>query len=441
VRTLGTPGGAAASIDAFAAFGGNNATFGDPGNATADANQIIHYRGAGSSFSSSLGNAAQQAIESGTVSPSTTPAVVSRTTGNLDMFYAGQNGGLYTLYQQATPTGTIQFPIQTGQEILRPDERVRLPDGITLFLQSLVPHNAPVSATARSVENLDAFFIGTDSNVYNAYWSSSMGSNASTGLPNWGYVSVTTQNCNSPSCAKSGSPGGGVAAVSRYPGELDVFYVGNDGGIWTSGWVAGGSWTASELYNPRSNSVGTSATAPANAVITAAARTSENIDVFYVLSDGALYSSTWHNGAYWQTFQVQGTIGTGVPGGPVSAVARQPTTLDVVYEASNGGYAGGLRWAWWNSHQPQSNPWTIATIPMETVYPPAETAGSSAVSLVAPTSFSLQAFYMTPLHQVGTVTWTDQGECNELSALGCSTSPSSTAWAGNGGIGWLLPAP
>jgi hypothetical protein len=163
--------------------------------------------------------------------------------------------------------------------------------------------------------------------------------------------------------------------------------------------------------------------------------------VFFVLSDGALWSSTWHSGGGWQTFPIKGTAGTGVPGGPVSAVARQPTTLDVVYEASNGGYAGGLIWAWWNSHQSQSNPWTLSTIPMETVYPPAQTIGSSAVSLVAPTSYSMQVFYLSPLHQLGTATWTDPGECNEQSLNGCSSSPSSTPWVGAGGIGWLIGAP
>jgi hypothetical protein len=48
---------------------------------------------------------------------------------------------------------------------------------------------------------------------------------------------------------------------------------------------------------------------------------------------------------------------------------------------------------------------------------------------------------MSPFHQLGTVTWTDGGQCNELSSLGCTTSPSQINWAGNGGIGWLLGAP
>jgi hypothetical protein len=433
VRQLGVPGRSLATIDAFAAFGGPGA----PGNANADANQIVHYTGAGPWFGSSLENPPQQSVESGTVSNMTTPAVVSRTPANLDTFYAGAQGGLYTLYWAGSPPGTNQFPVQNGQEIVPADRRVRLPNGIYVTIASLVPHNAQVSAVARSIDNLDAFFIGSDSNVYNAFWNASMGTNSTTGQPNWSFSSVTSQSCNSPSCVATGVPGGGVAAISRNPGELDVFYVGNDGGIWTSGWVAGGKWTASELYNPRSNTAGSSATAPPNTVITATARTSENIDVFFVLSDGALYTATWHNGAYWQTQQVRtqngSTVGTGVPGGPISAVARQPTTLDVVYEAAG----GGLEWAWWNSHQTQSAPWVVAPIPLTTTAPPSRTVGSSAVSLVAPTSYSLQAFYMSPSHALGTLTWTDVGDCNELSSLGCSTSPSATPWVG----GWQISAP
>ena len=165
--------------------------------------------------------------------------------------------------------------------------------------------------------NLDVFFIGTDGNLYNSYWAAAAGS--------WGTLPVTTGACASgTTCAGSGQPGGGVAAVARNSNQLDVFYIGKDGGVWTSFWSGGAgsaSWTTMEITG--------GAVATAGAHITATARTSEALDVFFVDAFGTLRKSSWTSGAAWGTVAVDGSAALGQPGGlvcPLSRVSRTTST-------------------------------------------------------------------------------------------------------------------
>jgi hypothetical protein len=55
--------------------------------------------------------------------------------------------------------------------------------------------------------------------------------------------------------------------------------------------------------------------------------------VFFVGTDGGLWTSTWSAAAgHWATWEISGTKGAGLHGAPVSAVSRQPGSLDVVFE-------------------------------------------------------------------------------------------------------------
>jgi hypothetical protein len=383
--------------------------------------QLVHDWGQGDSFSTEL-EAPAEALETAGVSLTTSPALVSRSEANLDMFYVDSNGGLYTVYQAAPDyTWHTKALVSPGYSI--PTGRFG-----HVYIPSIAPANAFVTATARSPENLDAFFIGSDGNVYNTYWNSGMG--ATQGVPNWGAAfSITSQACikTNTGCAGSASPGGGIAAVSRNPSQLDVFYVGKDGGIWNSYWYAGApSWTTMEIYGPASQWQYGSAFAGAGAVITAAARTSEALDVFVIGSDGGMWKSSWVGGGSWGTAEVLLSARTGQPGGPISVVSRQPDALDVVYQ----GVGNALEWASWTNPAP----WQVAPIPAALGIS-TSMVGRGGVSIVAPTSFSLQAFYLNAFHQVNTVTWNDPSECNTLSPVACS--PSQYAWTGE----TTLPVP
>ena len=234
-------------------------------------------------------------------------------------------------------------------------------------------------------------------------------------------ASVTTGACASGTrCAGSGQPGGGVAVVARNANRLDVFYIGKDGGVWTSFWSGGAgsaSWTTMEIAG--------GGLAPAGAHNTATARTSEALDVFFVDASGTLRKSSWTTGAAWGTVPVDGSTGLGQPGGLVSAVSRQPNNLDVVFA----GTSGQLEWSTWSS----PTAWTTApVVNQQGGVLGAGAIGSGGLSIVAPTSFGLQVFYLNPSNQVETVSWADPNECNDLSQVACTSQGSQrqTPWVG-----------
>jgi hypothetical protein len=388
---------------------------------------ILHHSGSGSSFAQEF-EAPAETLQAAGVTLSTAPVVVSRTPNNVDMFWTDDKGGLYTAYE-AGPNFAWQAEtiVPPGYCIYRRLGTV----SICEWMPSIVPVNATVTATARSPGNLDVFFIGTDGNVYNAYWSTAMGVNAQ-GQPNWKTIPITTGACTmtNESCAGRGQPGSGVAVVARTPTHLDLFYVGSDGGIWSSWWDATAtSWTTEELYGPHSYWQYTAGAVPTSATLTAVARTENNLDVFFLGIDGGLWTTTWQNGGSWWSQEILGTQGTGQPGGPISAVARQPVRMDVVYGAA----AGGMGWDYFSS--PSWAPAPLA-IPAGSNMSPKMT-GRGAISLVAPDSYRLQAFYLNPQHQLETLTWFD-GDCNLLWNTGCTlgTQDTGSQWQGPTSLAW-----
>jgi hypothetical protein len=384
--------------------------------------QLVHHWGNGASFGSEL-EAPAQTLEANGVSLSTSPVAVSRTTSNLDMFYADAAGGLYTVYQSA-PSYTWYT-----QTLVAPGYSIPYGRFGHVWVPSIVPANAYVGATARSPQNLDVFVAGTDGNVYTTYWNAQMGKDAAA---KWGApFTVTTGPCLSTTraCAGSAVPGSPIAAVARNPYQIDIFYVGVDGGIWTSWWTAGQPWTTMEIQGPSSQvQYSPSAIATPGAAITATARDAQRLDVFLVGLDGGLWTSAWHGGGGWGTFEIPGTAHLGVSGGPISAVARQEAALDVVFVGAN----GGLEWSAWTAHQP----WITSTVAVAGGLS-SSMLGRGGLSIVAPTSFQLQAFYLNGWHQLDTVTWSDPTQCNQLAAAGCTTTSSTFGWSGP----WNLAPP
>jgi hypothetical protein len=381
-------------------------------------NLIVHRYGQNSSFTPEF-EAPAEPVQQGGVTLSTTAVVVSRTPNNNDAFWVDDHGGLNTVFQQGPYFGW------KTKNIVAPGFRVG-----RFWIPSILPSNAQMSAISRSPTNLDVFAIGSDGNVYTSYWNGGSGVD-SQGLPNWAApFSTTTKACvnTTTSCAGSGQPGGPIASVARWNGSIDVFYIGKDGGVWTTFWDESHDWTTMELYGPSSRIQYGAAPAAGGAGITATARTTNNMDLFFIGTDGGLWTSAWTAGAKWGTWEIMGTRGAGLPGAPVSAVSRQPSALDVIFQGPGN---STLRWAYWS---PQRQ-WSLGTIPTTGGGDLGLSSFPGNVSLVAPTSYSLQAFYLDGIHELNTLTWSDPTQCNDLLPQGCSAGPSNFPWS----RAWVLP--
>ena len=226
-------------------------------------------------------------------------AAVARTPENLDLFVVGNDGIVYTSWWVA---GADWSGVNNNW---RP-------------IGGYFPIGVPLSAVARTPENLDLFVTGNDGIVYTSWWVA--GADWSGASNNWrpigGYF----------------PPGSAVSALARKPDQLDLFVVGNDGVVYTS-WWSGADWSGvKNNWRPIGGYF------PVGARIAAVARTPENLDLFIVGNDGIVYTSWWVAGADWSGVNnnwrpIGGYFPIGVP---LSAVARTPENLDLFVTGNDG---------------------------------------------------------------------------------------------------------
>jgi hypothetical protein len=92
-----------------------------------------------------------------------------------------------------------------------------------------------------------------------------------------------------------------VTAISRAPGNLDLFIIGNDGGpgttnghAWTTFWNSASGWNADWFPLP-----GVRVFDRATQQVSAVSRAPGNLDLFVVGNDGHVWSTSWDESANW----------------------------------------------------------------------------------------------------------------------------------------------
>jgi endonuclease/exonuclease/phosphatase family metal-dependent hydrolase len=152
-------------------------------------------------------------------------------------------------------------------------------------------------------------------------------------------------NSNDPSL--HGVPGGAVHAVSCQVGMLHAFYAGADGRVFVArrDTTAGGTW-------PEHHWLLGGITAPGGHV-TAVSRRPGQLDVFCVGTDGRVYTAAWNFQDSWRGWWPVGDLRAD-PGTHVAVVSRRPDFLDVFVPDVNGrtmsaAWEPGADWrGWWH---------------------------------------------------------------------------------------------
>lgn len=174
-------------------------------------------------------------------------------------------------------------------------------------------------------------------------------------------------------------------AASRGTGNLDTFFVHQDGSIWTSYWYStfpGGNWPTFQLPAAGPNS------APVGAPIASVSRANDNLDIFYVNPSGGVNTNYWNpNG--WGGFTLPGTANLAQPGEQVAAVSGSPGQIDVLYAGKD----KNLYWQHWSGQCSGSNTQCGWTNPQKVVGDGSIPVGA-AVSAVARTPDRLDVFYL-----------------------------------------------
>jgi hypothetical protein len=169
-----------------------------------------------------------------------------------------------------------------------------------------------VEGISRHTNKLDVFAIGSDGGIRTAAWEQDVADGKWRG---WWRI-------------KSGlaTPGAPVSAVARTPNHLDVFVVGNNGGVLTAAWAHnvnngkwGGWWPIGGVATLRGS------------LVTAVSRSPTQIDVFVVDKNGGIRTAAWDKNVSDGKWRGWWPIASGaaLPGGPVSALSRGANKLDV----------------------------------------------------------------------------------------------------------------
>jgi hypothetical protein len=271
-------------------------------------------------------------------------ASLSRTQTTLDAFFVDQTGKL-VWWNDTYSVSTI--------------------DPVATSIVGGLPSYAHLTAAGREPGMFDVFLLDGNGAVAQSHW------------PNYFFGATYMSNPAEISPTGLAPAGAGIAAVARSANNLDVFFVGDDGAVYTSYWYQGATaWTTFALSDP--------GLARPGALITAAARTTNNIDLFFIGANGAVYTSYWYNGApSWSTFQL-GEANEAYSGGAVSVVSRQPGVLDVAYVGNTSGYWSARVREWNGNWQP---PVLVSASTGQDVSP------TDDISIVASSAWNMDVLY------------------------------------------------
>ena len=125
----------------------------------------------------------------------------------------------------------------------------------------------------------------------------------------------------------SASPTGGIAAVSRVPNSMELWYIGARGSIEDRFWYDGSNWQTFELAPPGS--------ASPTGGIAAVSRIPNSMELWWIGADGSVQGAFWYEGINWQRYQLA-PPGSAATTGGIAAVSRIPNSMEVWYVGAQG---------------------------------------------------------------------------------------------------------
>ena len=178
-------------------------------------------------------------------------------------------------------------------------------------------------------DRLDVW-IGPDGGIGSTGWEGGVNNNR------WGTVPIAR-----PGVAGADS---GIAAVARTPNRLDVctpYRIGPDRGIGSTGWERGVNNNRWEADFP----IARPGVAGAGSGIAAVARTPNRLDVFWIGPDGGIGSTGWEGGVNnnrWEADFPTAAPGAARAGSLIAAVSRTARRIDVFWIGPDGGIGTNL---------------------------------------------------------------------------------------------------
>jgi hypothetical protein len=241
-------------------------------------------------------------------------SALARRPDQLDLFVTGLNGAIWTCSWHADP------------EQWRP--------WYPIHFETVFRQDRQVTAISRVPEHIDLFRIGFDGAVWSTWWSEQTGV-----WDNWDRIHPETRF---PDDAR-------VTALARRTDHVDLFTVGLDGAVWSCWWHADvESWRPWYRIHPET-------VFRFDQEIAAVSRVPEHMDLFTVGNNGAVWSTSWHEGDSqgWRSWFAIHPETRFALDSRVTALARRPDHLDLFVT----GLDGSVWSCWWHDDPQGWRPW------------------------------------------------------------------------------------
>ena len=175
----------------------------------------------------------------------------------------------------------------------------------------VAPGPGKIAAVSRMSNTMDVFWVGPDGSINNTRW-----------------YDLNDRQWESDQLFSPGtaSAAGGIAAITRAPGTIEIFWVGPTGTVQQARWVdeeqrPGGAW---EIFT-----VAPVGSASTTSGIAAVSRRPDTKEVFWAAPDATLRNAHWYDsGNEWNFAALSENVAVDTH---ISAVARNADNLDVVY--------------------------------------------------------------------------------------------------------------
>jgi hypothetical protein len=125
----------------------------------------------------------------------------------------------------------------------------------------------------------------------------------------------------------SASTNGGIAAVSRIPSSMEMWFIGADGSVQDRFWYEGRNWEGFTLA-PRGS-------ASTSGSITAVSRIPGSMEVWWIGDDGSVQAAYWYEGQNWQRYQLA-PAGSASKTGSITSVSRIPGSMELWWIGADG---------------------------------------------------------------------------------------------------------
>jgi hypothetical protein len=125
----------------------------------------------------------------------------------------------------------------------------------------------------------------------------------------------------------SAPAGGKIAAVSRIPGSMELWWIAGDGSVRGAFWYEGGQWQAYQLAPPGSASL--------TGGIAAVSRIPNSMELWWIGPNGSVQDAFWYEGGQWQRFELA-PAGSASANSGIKAVSRIPNSMELWWIGPNG---------------------------------------------------------------------------------------------------------